>query len=449
MMNRFYYIVCGLLVFILLSCENKDEIEVVVPVSNISLLAPLDGAAFDLNDGKVSEYTFSWEQGDGSEELTLVLSKDELLREPVYIKVGNANSYTMGLNQIDELFANFGIAGGGEKNIYWSVKPSAQLGIASKEIRHFNAVRVRTKLQEPADMSKIQLNWPETETRLKFVWDKEGIEPDAEIELCFSTKADFSSSVASAIPDTEGYLTHQQLQQVLTELGAKKFDFTRLFWNVKVKSESDYVSRASAAIDLGSMMMFEDVRGDERIQYKVTRITYANGSSQVWLAENLRAKNYPDGTPIENTNVFQASETAVITAGHVKAYGCYYTYWIQDNIAPEGWRLPTFDEWQMLFDDSRNIGGSMAVLKDPVYYEKFDGKDTPLANAWGLGLVSAGNYNVETGELSNAMNVYCYYYAAGLMEEADPHHNFVHDGGWTLWKTWGTPCPARFVYMEK
>lgn len=158
MMNRFYYIVCGLLVFILLSCENKDEIEVVVPVSNISLLAPLDGAAFDLNDGKVSEYTFSWEQGDGSEELTLVLSKDELLRDPVYIKVGNANSYTMGFNQIDELFANFGIAGGGEKNIYWSVKPSAQLGIASKEIRHFNAVRVRTKLQEPADMSKIQLN---------------------------------------------------------------------------------------------------------------------------------------------------------------------------------------------------------------------------------------------------------------------------------------------------
>ena len=167
------------------------------------------------------------------------------------------------------------------------------------------------------------------------------------------------------------------------------------------------------------------------------------------MAENLRAKHYPDGSLIEDTNVFEASETSVITAGHVKAYGCYYTYWIQDNIAPEGWRLPTFDEWQMLFDDSRNIGGSMAVLKEPVYYEKFDGKDTPLANAWGLGLVSAGNYNVETGELSNAMNVYCYYYAAGLMEEAEPHHNFVHDGGWTLWKTWATPCPARFVYIEK
>jgi uncharacterized protein (TIGR02145 family) len=137
----------------------------------------------------------------------------------------------------------------------------------------------------------------------------------------------------------------------------------------------------------------------------------------------------------------EASETSTITAGHVKAYGCYYTYWIQDKIAPRGFRLPTFEEWQILFDDARIVGGSFAVIKDPVYYETFDGKDSPNANSWGLGLVSAGNFN--GGQLSNAMREYCYYYAADLLPN---YHNFVHDGGWELWKTWGTPSPARFIY---
>lgn len=447
-MNNFYYIICGLLLFVLLSCENKDEIEVMVPVSGISLSAPLDGVTFDLNDEGISEYTFSWERTNETEEVTLVLSKDELLRDPIYIKVGNVDSYTMTLARIDEYFANFGIAGGMSEKLYWSVKPSTQLGIASKEIRGFNGIRIRTKLLEPADLFKVQLNWPETETMLRFAWEREGISPNTEMELCFSMKADFSDNVATVVPDEEGCLTHQQLQQVLTDLGAKKYTFTRLFWNVRVKNKTEFVSRASASVNLGSMMMFEDVRGDERHQYKVARITYADGSSQVWLAENLRAKNYPDGTPIEEGNVLAPSVTEVITEGHVKAYGSYYTYWIQDDIAPVGWRLPTFNEWQRLFDDARTVAGTDAVLKDPVYYEVFDGKDGPLANAWGLGLVSAGNFSGGT-TLSNAMSHYCYYFAAGVQDMDNAgYQNFVYDGGWTLWPTWGTPCPARFVCIE-
>ena len=50
------------------------------------------------------------------------------------------------------------------------------------------------------------------------------------------------------------------------------------------------------------MMRFIDVRGDEKITYRVVRIFYSDKTSLVWLADNLRATKYADGTDIEANN---------------------------------------------------------------------------------------------------------------------------------------------------
>ena len=92
---------------------------------------------------------------------------------------------------------------------------------------------------------------------------------------------------------------------------------------------------------------------------------------QVWLAQNLRVKHYRNGDPIEK--IEDKDQWVQSTSG---AY-CYYEnnekdsaiygllynwYAINDkrNIAPEGWHVPSYDEWHAL---EVCLGDSIAANK--------------------------------------------------------------------------------------
>ena len=83
--------------------------------------------------------------------------------------------------------------------------------------------------------------------------------------------------------------------------------------------------------------------------------------NQVWMSENLKVTKYRDGTAIptglsnsewENTTsgayaVYDNNET------HADTYGYLYNWYAVDdsrNIAPDGWHVPTDDEWTTLTD---------------------------------------------------------------------------------------------------
>ena len=84
----------------------------------------------------------------------------------------------------------------------------------------------------------------------------------------------------------------------------------------------DWVSRSSGVLNMTEMMRFIDVRGDEKITYRVVRIFYSDKTSLVWLADNLRATKYADGTDIEANNFKKTP--ASLGEGRVKAYGVHY-----------------------------------------------------------------------------------------------------------------------------
>ena len=81
---------------------------------------------------------------------------------------------------------------------------------------------------------------------------------------------------------------------------------------------------------------------------------------QVWMAENLKVTKYRDGTPI--TNVTDAATWGTLTtaayciydnnaANEVDTYGALYNWYAvvdSRNIAPEGWHVPTDEEWKEL-----------------------------------------------------------------------------------------------------
>ena len=87
---------------------------------------------------------------------------------------------------------------------------------------------------------------------------------------------------------------------------------------------------------------------------------------QCWIAENLKVKHYRNGDPIlhltDNSGWTSTSSGAYCVynndPSNAETYGNLYNWYAVDdsrNIAPEGWHVPTDDEWQTLVD---YLGGS-------------------------------------------------------------------------------------------
>jgi uncharacterized protein (TIGR02145 family) len=82
--------------------------------------------------------------------------------------------------------------------------------------------------------------------------------------------------------------------------------------------------------------------------------------TQTWMAENLRTTLYNDGSPIHH--VTDSAEWANLTTGaycnnsndisHVGTYGRLYNFYTisTGKLCPEGWHVPTNEEWVVLND---------------------------------------------------------------------------------------------------
>ena len=83
--------------------------------------------------------------------------------------------------------------------------------------------------------------------------------------------------------------------------------------------------------------------------------------NQWWMAENLKVTRYQNGDSIPN--VTDVGQWVNLTAGaycnydndtsNVSTYGRLYNWYAVDdyrNLAPEGWHVPTDEEWQELVD---------------------------------------------------------------------------------------------------
>ncbi len=83
---------------------------------------------------------------------------------------------------------------------------------------------------------------------------------------------------------------------------------------------------------------------------------------QCWMAENLKVTHYRDGTPIDHVTDdtewagLDVTETGAYCAydndpTNIETYGLLYNWYAVDDpsdLAPEGWHVPTDEEWQEL-----------------------------------------------------------------------------------------------------
>ena len=125
----------------------------------------------------------------------------------------------------------------------------------------------------------------------------------------------------------------------------------------------------SAGLGYGSTMSFTTEEG-----LQLGTVTDIDGNvyqtiiigTQEWMAENLKVTHYRDGEAIPTGH--SNSEWSNLSTGaycaydnnesNADTYGYLYNWYAVDdsrNIAPEGWHVPTDDEWQILVD---YLGGS-------------------------------------------------------------------------------------------
>jgi uncharacterized protein (TIGR02145 family) len=78
--------------------------------------------------------------------------------------------------------------------------------------------------------------------------------------------------------------------------------------------------------------------------------------SQWWMTENLKVTSYKDGTkitevlPIENDSIWAKLDSAAFCKTDDR-FGLLYNWYAVSNakqIAPEGWHIPTDDDWKKL-----------------------------------------------------------------------------------------------------
>ena len=78
-MKHLLYTLLGIL--LLAGCK-EDKYNVIIPMSDIYLSAPQDGAKIDLNDLSIDEYSFSWDKA-------LEKGAKLILCRSVFLSVGN------------------------------------------------------------------------------------------------------------------------------------------------------------------------------------------------------------------------------------------------------------------------------------------------------------------------------------------------------------------------
>jgi len=127
---------------------------------------------------------------------------------------------------------------------------------------------------------------------------------------------------------------------------------------------------------------------------------------QWWMTENLKVTHYRNGDPI--SNITDDSEWADLTtsaycnynnnSNNVTTYGRLYNWYaVNDsrNIAPEGWHIPTDEEWKQL---EMHLGMSQAEADDTGYRGTNEGsKIAGNAALWADGVLEDNTGFGESG----------------------------------------------------
>jgi len=187
----------------------------------------------------------------------------------------------------------------------------------------------------------------------------------------------------------------------ITSDGDGAGDFTSTLTNLTLKTK--YYLRAYATnkggTSYGSTVTFTtlgntvtDVDGNV---YQTVQIGY-----QVWMAENLKTTKYRNNIALINSTNNSAWESNTSgaycwynnnEAQFKDDYGALYNWYAINNtgLAPEGWHIPSLDEWQTLINTVGSKTDAGAILKESGT-SHWHGPNSESTNEFGFNALPGG-----------------------------------------------------------
>ena len=163
---------------------------------------------------------------------------------------------------------------------------------------------------------------------------------------------------------------------------------------------------------------------DERDQkeYRIVQI-----GDQVWMAENL---NYAD--PLGQSWCYDNDEKKCEIGGRL------YTLSVAQSVCPDGWHLPTDEEWNVLFSKVRGNGTSKMLKSTSGWTMTIPSVDVSCCGASAVG--SSYKYNVSEYGCGNGLDAvgFCAL-PVGVFENG----SFMNESKWTFF--WS--ASGRYVYL--
>lgn len=417
-----------LFMWVFMSCAKDDSTHSALTV----LTSPKEGSAIDLSNEE-GTHEFEWNNSE-SKESVFILGTDAQMTEKYYLPAGNTGKVVFTTTQLITAAIQLGAEVEESTKFYWCILPVGNLHVLSSEVRMINMIVPKSdNLLEPESEFSIDLD-NESQKEVIFRWKAEAAPLETEVTLVFNSIVDNSVFVMDVANTGNIALTDIQLQNVLNQLSVKPCSTGTIGWNVKNKTTDTNLSTTPNLLILKGKTALVDVRGDEVIVYKVVTIQYEDGTSQIWMAENLRTKKYPDGTSIDkSTGVFIPPYPAEKTT----LYGYQYHYYVYTRLTPKGWRLPTLTEYEKLFSSAKKTQGGISVVMHQDDWASLE--DRTSMNAWGIGIPASGRE--ETAHNVTGIGANFCFWATGLGEWKCA----MFDGGNTLWQPWTQGASLRYV----
>ena len=120
------------------------------------------------------------------------------------------------------------------------------------------------------------------------------------------------------------------------------------------------------AIGFNPQLTYDSIYDNEGNKYKTIEI-----GTQTWMAENLRSTLYNDGTPIPyvpDSYAWVLLETPGYCwfNGDSVGYGTLYNWYTveTEKLCPQGWHVPSDDEWNILTDYLGGLSEAGGKLKE-------------------------------------------------------------------------------------
>ena len=376
-----------------LACSKEDEQVINIQPNEFKLLAPSDEAkeiepevtlswkaAIDENNDYITYTVYLENQGEKKEFTTTELS------------------YTLSL----------------EPNETYTWKVSASDGELSSEseARSFSTISTTCELLLPADQVG------NIESEVTFSWKGASEEPREDITYTLFVESD---------DQIDEYPT-DKLSYTLDLEPGKNYS-----WKVSVKRGEYTFETDKRSFSTSRYESFTDARDGNT--YKTIKI-----GEQVWLVENLAylptvSPNTDRGGEEIHYYVYGYEGTDIEEAKATNNYGKHgvlYNYKAAKEACPDGWHLPTDEEWKIL---EMQLGMSQADADTEMYRGDIAAKMMSTSGWAGIGTNESGFNALQSGYLDGGSGSYFHidydanYWTETRVSSAASYMRTIFDGG--------------------